>query len=154
MFEEDKKIRDGFNEARDKEIKTLEQKVIEKFDQEEKALQDTEKRLLTLIEDKTAMVRSDIAREAAIRTENIEYLKSCLEGDIPKLQDAVKTETNEREEAANANLKKVNEEMQKLQETVALSKKNREESEEALLEMLKDMVGRIKGEIENEKKER
>ena len=33
-------------------------------------------------------------------------------------------------------------------------KKNREETEEAMLEMLRDMVNRMKGEIENERKDR
>ena len=32
--------------------------------------------------------------------------------------------------------------------------KNREETEEAMLEMLRDMVNRMKGEIENERKDR
>ncbi len=39
-FEEDKQVRDQFNEMRERELKVLEQKIGEKFEAEEKVLED------------------------------------------------------------------------------------------------------------------
>lgn len=49
---------------------------------------------------------------------------------------------------------KIDEEIERLSELITNEKKAKEETEEAILEMLRDMVNKIKGEIENEKKDR
>lgn len=59
---------------------------------------------------------------------------------MPKLQEAIKEETEAREESSNALMKSSNDEIQKLSTMITGEKKSREETEEAMLEMLKDMV--------------
>ncbi len=109
---------------------------------------------MLLVEDRTNALRSEIAKAASARTENVDYLRGGLESDIPRLQEAIKAETVEREELGAALQKKAGEELQKLNESVAGDKKSREETEEAMLEMLKDMVGRLNAEIDGERKDR
>jgi hypothetical protein len=46
------------------------------------------------------------------------------------------------------------EQVQEVEAVIGEEKSAREETEEAILEMLKDMVGKIKNEIENERRER
>ena len=46
------------------------------------------------------------------------------------------------------------EQVQDVEAIIGEEKAAREETEEAILEMLKDMVGKIKNEIENERRER
>ena len=51
-------------------------------------------------------MKNDIVKESNTRFESVEQLKSCLENDIPKLQEAIKLESTDREEAhANVNKK-------------------------------------------------
>ncbi len=154
MIEEDKSFKEQMNDMRAQEIKLLEQKIHERFDQEVAARKDLERRMLALIDQKVSGMRGDIAKESKIRYENIEHLESCLEGDFPKLQEEMRNEANEREELDNSVLKRMNEESQKLVDSIQGEKKQREETEEAILEMLRDMVNRIKQELEVEKKER
>ena len=62
------------------------------------ARKEMEKRLLSIIEDRFAALKQDVAKESRNRFESVEHLKSCLENDFPKLQEVVKTESIDREE--------------------------------------------------------
>lgn len=73
---------------------------------------------------------------------------------MPGIQEKIKNSTIEREEFNNEIVKRISEDIQKLHDLMAEQKKNTTESEEALLDMVKEMVNRIKGEIENEKRDR
>lgn len=61
---------------------------------------------------------------------------------------------NEREETDVNIMKKCSEELQNLNDIVEEERRARERSEGATYEMLKDVVGKIKNEIDLEKKER
>ena len=54
-------------------------------------------RLLRNIEKKTNEIKIEISRESQNRTEAHESLRNYLEVDIPKLQEALKSEAIERE---------------------------------------------------------
>ena len=62
--------------------------------------------------------------------------------------------SNEREETDVNIMKKCSEELQNLNDIVEEERRARERSEGATYEMLKDVVGKIKNEIDLEKKER
>ncbi len=96
----------------------LEQKIHERFDSEVAARKDLEKKLQALIDQKVNGLRADVAKESKLRFENIEHLEGCLEGDFPKLQEEMRSEANEREEADNTMLKRVNEESQKIVDSI------------------------------------
>jgi len=59
-------------------------------------------------------MRAEIQKESKVRYESIEHLESCLENDFPKLQEEIRTESNDREETDNVILRKVNEETQQI----------------------------------------
>jgi hypothetical protein len=40
---------------------------------------------MVIIDERSASVRSDIGKESKNRFESIEYIRSCLENDFPKL---------------------------------------------------------------------
>lgn len=115
---------------------------------------EIENKLIALIEDKTNALKTDIIRETNASIEAVEIIKESMETDIPRLQEAIKVESLEREDTNTALVNKANEEIKKLRDRVEAQRKAREETEEAMLEMLKDMVGRIKGEIEAERNDR
>lgn len=57
-----------------------------------------DKRLLGIVEDRFAALKSDVSKESRNRYESVEHLKNCLENDFPKLQEVIKTEGIERED--------------------------------------------------------
>ena len=60
-----------------------------------------DKKITKLIEDKTAAVQADIQVESRNRLESIEHIKACLKSDFPKLEEMIKREYEDREEADN-----------------------------------------------------
>jgi hypothetical protein len=66
-------------ENKRKQIKMFEQKNMELLDREVAARKEQERALVAHIEDKIAVIRTDIAKEAAIREDDTESLKACLE---------------------------------------------------------------------------
>ena len=124
-------------------------------------------------------MKGDLGREAKIRTDQIETLNQCLEVqllynyflkieyilfinfffffiqmDIPKLNEAIKSEGSERDEMDQNIMRKTTEELLKLNNLIQVEKKNREESEQAIFDMLRDVVNRVKSEIDYERKNR
>ena len=107
-------------------------------------------------------------KETKLRAEDFEILNQSLDviwryfinfwiilkTNVPNLSDAIKKESNEREEVDRDIMKKTAEEMFRLNENIQIEKKNREESEIAIYDMLKDVVNRVKNEIDTEKKTR
>lgn len=67
-----------FEEKR-KQAKLFEQKIAEKFDIEANDRKEQEKRLMGIIDDKSNSIRTELGKEAAIREEGVESLKSCME---------------------------------------------------------------------------
>ena len=66
--------------------------------------------MLTIIEDKFSVLKNEISRESRNRYESIENLKTYLENDIPKLNETIKLEQDNREENDDVLLNKTNEE--------------------------------------------
>ena len=144
LYEEDKQFKERYNEIKEVEFKSIELKINERIETEIHARKELEQRLIFLIEDKANMIRNDITKEAGHRVENIDFLKSCMENDITKLQESLKTENIEKEEF-NSNLNtKINDEIQKLNQTITSQKKTREETEESMLEIVKEMSNKLK----------
>ena len=55
------------------------------LEQEQSARRESESRLLRQFEEKTSLLRDDIAKEGKIRAENESNIRRYLEVDIPKL---------------------------------------------------------------------
>ena len=84
-IDEDKQAKEFIYEARMQELKNLETKILERFEQENAARKEMEKRLLGIVEDRFTSLKTDVSKESRNRYESIEHLKSCLENDFPKL---------------------------------------------------------------------
>ena len=78
-FEEDKAQKELLYESRTQELKTLETKVHARVESEVAARRDLERRLNLIVDEKLAVLRGDVQKEAKNRAESIEHLKSCLE---------------------------------------------------------------------------
>lgn len=113
-----------------------------------------EKKAILLIDERYNFLINELNKEAKNRNESLENFHKIIEGDIPKIQEALKEEQNEMLENDNAIGNRVNEEAQRLVSLVMNEKKSREETEEALLEMLKAMINAMKTQLENERRER
>lgn len=66
-------------ETKRKEQKLFEQRIAECFEREAAERKELERRFMQTIEDKTNSVKGELAKEAAMREEGVENLKSCLE---------------------------------------------------------------------------
>ena len=135
-------------------LHTLEEKVVERFEQEAKLRKDTERKAILLIDERYNYLIHELNKEAKNRNESLENFHKIIESDIPKIQETLKEEQNEMMENDNAVSNRIVEETQRLINMVLNEKKAREETEEALLEMLKAMINAMKTQLENEKRER
>lgn len=135
-------------------LHSLEEKVIEKFEQEAKARKEMERKAILMIEERYNFLQNELNKEVKNRNESLENFHRIIESDIPKIQDNLKEEQNEMVESDNALSIRINEETTRLVNLVMNEKKAREETEEALLEMMKAMINAMKTQLENEKRER
>lgn len=135
-------------------LHTLEEKVVERFEQEAKLRKDMERKAILLIDERYNYLINELNKEAKNRNESLENFHKIIESDIPKIQESLKEEQNEMMENDNAVSNRITEETQRLINMVLNEKKAREETEEALLEMLKAMINAMKTQLENEKRER
>lgn len=135
-------------------LRTLEEKVVERFEQESKLRKELERKAILLIEERYNFLTNELNKEAKNRNESLENFHKIIESDIPKIQENLKDEQTDMIENDNTLNNRINDETQKLISLVMTEKKSREETEEALLEMLKAMINAMKTQLENEKKER
>lgn len=135
-------------------LRTLEEKVVERFEQESKLRKELERKAILLIEERYNFLMNELTKEAKNRNESLENFHKIIESDIPKIQENLKDEQTDMIENDNTLNNRINDETQKLINLVMTEKKSREETEEALLEMLKAMINAMKTQLENEKKER
>lgn len=135
-------------------LHTLEEKVVERFEQEAKMRKEMERKAILLIDERYNFLVNELNKEAKNRNESLENFHKIIEGDIPRIQEGLKEEQQEMFENDNAVSGRIEEETQRLLHLVMNEKKSREETEEALLEMLKAMINAMKTQLENEKRER
>ena len=131
----------------------LEEKVVEKFEQEAKMRKEMERKALLLIEERYTFLINELTKEEKNRNESLENFQRIIDTDIPKIQESLKDEQLEMNENDNALSTRITEETQRMVDLVMNEKKAREETE-ALLEMLKAMINAMKTQLENEKTER
>ena len=135
-------------------LRNLEEKVVERFEQESKLRKELERKAFLLIEERYSFLINELGKEAKNRNESLENFHKIIQTDVPKIQENLKEEQNDMIENDNILNNRINEETQKLISLVLTEKKSREETEEALLEMLKAMINAMKTQLETEKKER
>jgi len=135
-------------------LRNLEEKVVERFEQESKLRKELERKAFLLIEERYSFLMNELGKEAKNRNESLENFHKIIESDIPKIQENLKDEQNDMIENDNILNNRINQETQNLINLVLTEKKSREETEEALLEMLKAMINAMKTQLETEKKER
>jgi hypothetical protein len=135
-------------------LRNLEEKVVERFEQESKLRKELERKAFLLIEERYSFLINELGKEAKNRNESLENFHKIIQTDIPKIQENLKEEQNDMIENDKILNNRINEETQKLISLVLTEKKSREETEEALLEMLKAMINAMKTQLETEKKER
>lgn len=135
-------------------LKVLEEKVVERFEQESKLRKELDRKALLLIEERSNFLLNELGKESKNRNESLENFHKIIQDDIPKLQGNLKEEQDEMMENDNSLISRVNEECEGLINLVLSDKKTREETEGALLEMLKAIINGMKIQFENEKKER
>jgi len=153
-FEEAKQERARFNELKNKQTMIIEQAIIGKINDERAVFDNMEKRLTTQIKQQYENLKAEINRDVKDSIDNIDTLKSGLENDLPKYQEALNMLKLKREKAKCELSKKIKEEIMKLNGSVERGKKDADESEEALLEILKDVFTKLRNELEAERNER
>ena len=135
-------------------LRNIEEKVLERFDQEGKLRKELERKAILLIEEKSNFLQNEINKETKNRNESLENFHKIIQNDIPKIQENLRDEQNEMIENDTNMINRINDETQKLFQFVTNEKKSRDETEQALMEMLKAMINAMKSQLENEKKQR
>jgi len=135
-------------------LRNLEEKVVERFDQEAKLRKELDRKALLLIEEKSNFMLNEINKETKNRNESLENFHKIIQTDIPKIQENLREEQNEMIDSDNNMINRINDETHKLFEFVKNERKSRDETEQALMEMLKAMINAMKTQLENEKKNR
>jgi hypothetical protein len=151
-LEEDRRTQTFIADSQLREIKAIEDLIVQKVNQEIQVRKESEARMHALIEERFNSLKAEVCRESRIRYESVEQLKVCLQNDFPKLQDMIKQEQEQRQTSDQAVREKVDETLvNQVERAIETEKRQREETEEAILEMLKEMVGKIKQEIDQER---
>jgi len=135
-------------------LRILEEKILERFEQEAKLRKELERKALLLIEERSNFLQNEINREMKNRNESLENFHKIIETDIPKIQENLRDEQNDMIDNDTNMINKINDEISKLIEFVMNEKRARDETEQALMEMLKAMLTSMKSQFENEKKQR
>ena len=135
-------------------LRSLEEKVVERFEQDIKLRKELERKALLLIEEKYNFLNYELGKESKNRNESLENFHKIIETDIPKIQINLKDEQTDMIDNNTSLMKRLNLDTQTLINLVLSEKNSREQTEEALLEMLKAMINSMKTQLENEKKER
>ena len=84
-IEEDKQQKELQLENRVQDVRNLETKIFERFDQEIQSWRDSERKLFAMIEERTNGLWNELSKESKTRFDSIENLKQCLENDFPRL---------------------------------------------------------------------
>ncbi len=154
LIEDERQEYEHSFESRSNYIRTLEFKIMERFDSESNDRKDSERGLFLYIDEKYNVLKNELAKESKNRNDSIENFTFYLESEIPKIVDQMKNEQMEREESDNNINKLINDEFARLTILISNEKKTREETEEAFLDMLRSVINKVKNELENEKRER
>ena len=75
---------------------------------------ESEKQLLFGVDDKYEEIKDELFKEQKQRAEEFSGINEWLETDVPKLQEALQTEGQEREEMDNTIMKKITDEIDKI----------------------------------------
>ena len=92
----------------------LEEKVVDRFEQEAKLRKEMERKALLLIEERYSFLINELTKEEKNRNESLENFQKIIETDIPKIQETLKDEQIEMNENNNALNTRITEETQRL----------------------------------------
>ena len=92
----------------------LEEKVVEKFEQEAKMRKEMERKALLLIEERYTFLINELTKEEKNRNESLENFQRIIDTDIPKIQESLKDEQLEMNENDNALSTRITEETQRM----------------------------------------
>lgn len=96
FIDEDREFREQLRKIRRDEIKQLEDIVSSRFDKEAHSRRETEKQMISFIDERCSLLQNEIFVQTKDRTECCGELESELEADFPKLQDCNQAESHER----------------------------------------------------------
>lgn len=113
-MEEDRQKFEVAFESKTNYINQLEFKLMENFDTEIQERKELERKLVSIIDEKSGILRSELAKEAKNRNESIENFSIYLENEIPKIVEQMKKEQYERENTDNRINNSINEEANRL----------------------------------------
>ena len=104
-------------------LRSLEEKVVERFEQDIKLRKELERKALLLIEEKYNFLNYELGKESKNRNESLENFHKIIETDIPKIQINLKDEQTDMIDNNTSLMKRLNLDTQTLINLV-LSEKN------------------------------
>jgi len=152
--EEEASMRTGQLDIKIKEVMDIEHKYSYLIEQEVKERKESTERILRYLEERMAVLKSEIHRNSKISSESFEQLLDCVESDVPKIHDSLGTEMKEREDSDNRIIKRLNDDLGDIEAQIKAETRARDENEQAIFEMLREVTDKVRREIESEKQQR
>merc|ERR1719160_1695220 len=89
--------REALHETRSKELASIDARLQQALEGEQQARREAEAKVLRSFDEKTAVLREEIAREGRTRVEAEAALRRYVDVDIPKLYENLREEAHSRE---------------------------------------------------------
>lgn len=140
--------------ARMNELENMEIEMHSAIEQDLDLRRDAELRTLKVLDERTAAIRMEIAKESKVKNESLHAISMTLSSAVERNKEGCKAAVSEFA-VFNSGLRTSLEEFCKSALTeLSTERQSREDTEEAMLAMLKDVIGRIKNDLETERRDR
>jgi hypothetical protein len=154
LVEEERQGYEAVLEQKVHENEVLEERLCNFLEFEAQSRREMEVRALRVIEERAKAFKGELCQEARRREEAVEELSSTLEKDLPRLQEAIRSEDAERQDVDSAIYKKAVEEVGRVRGLLQLEAGKLDESDKGLYALLQDVVKKTIEDISKEKKAR
>ena len=132
-------------------IQNFEKKLLNQIMQEQKARDEMETRLISIIDKNANILKNQLQKDSKLKENDLKLFGNFLENEMPKIIKEMKKESDERlKEDINLS-KAIDDGFTNLYNIINEEKLNRENTEKSLQDMIKGITQRMNVEIENEK---
>lgn len=143
-----KSEKDELASKRKKDIKTLENSVLNQINGQTEHYYEAQNQLNSTFDQKSNALRTEIINDKKERESNVSNLYSNITDEISLLQGELFAERNNREESYDKLIKRLGLEVLRINDTLTQEKKIREESHNQLISSLSSMRNRMVHAIE------
>eukprot|EP00929_Paragymnodinium_shiwhaense_P112785 TRINITY_DN81058_c0_g1_i1.p1 TRINITY_DN81058_c0_g1~~TRINITY_DN81058_c0_g1_i1.p1 ORF type:complete len:270 (-),score=83.21 TRINITY_DN81058_c0_g1_i1:875-1684(-) len=153
-FREEQQQQSMRDDAAAKELISVDGRLHQCLRTEQAARREMEGSLLAAFDQKTALIREELEKEARSGAQAEAAFKRHVEVDIPQLYENLSQERKSRETMEERLVSRASEEIRRLQQAVAQERKVREDIEEAMVRRMEEAIGSLQADLQQERAQR